>query len=69
MHERNLRWEKDGLAVGSFNCAGANWFKLRMILDIHEVDILCIQETWLNESAVKLDIPGYLVYEERRANA
>jgi exonuclease III len=29
--------------------------------------VLCIQETWLQRSSVKLDIPGYQVYEERRA--
>jgi exonuclease III len=58
----------DGLAVGSFNCAGASLFKLKTIIDIHDFDILCIQETWLQQSSVKLDIPGYLVYEERRAN-
>ena len=34
---------------------------------MHTLDILCIQETWLPTSSVKLDIPGYLVYEERRA--
>jgi hypothetical protein len=32
----------EGLAVGSFNCAGASLFKLKTILDIHEIDILCI---------------------------
>jgi len=53
--------------VGSFNCAGANLFKLKVILDTHTVDVLCIQETWLPQSSIKLDIPGYLVYEERRA--
>jgi hypothetical protein len=26
-----------------------------------------VQETWLQKSIVKLDIPGYKVYEERRA--
>ena len=65
--ERNLRWQREGLTVGSFNCAGANLFKIKMILDTHTVDILCVQETWLQQSTVKLDIPGYLVYEERRA--
>jgi exonuclease III len=53
--------------VGSFNCAGASLFKIKMILDTHIVDVLCVQETWLQQSSVKLDIPGYLVYEERRA--
>jgi exonuclease III len=38
-----------------------------MILESHKTDILCVQETWLQKSTVKLDIPGYQVYEERRA--
>jgi exonuclease III len=54
--------------VGSFNCAGVSLFKLKTIMEMHTLDILCIQETWLPTSSVKLDIPGYLVYEERRAN-
>ena len=33
---------------------------------MHTLDVLCIQETWLPKSTVKLDIPGYLTYEERR---
>jgi exonuclease III len=57
----------DGLTVGSWNCAGASLFKLKLLLDTHTLDILCLQETWLPQSSVKLDIPGYLVYEERRA--
>jgi exonuclease III len=54
------------LAVGSFNCQGVSHFKIKTILDMHTLDVLCIQETWLPKSAVKLDIPGYLTYEERR---
>jgi exonuclease III len=38
-----------------------------MILETNAVDVLCVQETWLKQSTVKLDIPGYQVYEERRA--
>ncbi len=29
-------------------------------------DVLCLQETWLTQSAVTLDIPGYQVFEQRR---
>jgi exonuclease III len=65
--DRNTRWQTEGLTIGSLNCAGASLFKLKMILDTHTLDILCLQETWLPKSSVKLDIPGYLVYEERRA--
>jgi hypothetical protein len=32
----------EGLTVGSLNCAGASLFKLKTILDIHTVDVLCI---------------------------
>ena len=38
-----------------------------MLLETHMLDILCLQETWMPQSTVKLDIPGYQVYEERRA--
>ena len=65
--ERNLRWQMEGLMVGSFNCSGISYFKLKTILDTHTLDVLCVQETWLQKSTVQLDIPGYLVYEERRA--
>ena len=52
--------------MGSFNCQGISLFKTKTILDMHTLDMLCIQETWLPQSTVKLDIPGYLTYEERR---
>jgi exonuclease III len=52
--------------VGSFNCQGISLGKIQNILDMHTLDVLCIQETWLPKSTVKLDIPGYLTYEERR---
>ena len=52
--------------MGSFNCQGISLFKIKTILDMHTLDVLCIQETWLPQSTVKLDIPGYLTYEKRR---
>jgi len=64
--ERNIRWQANGLAVGSFNCQGISLFKIKTILDMHTLDVLCIQETWLPKSTVKFDIPGYQTYEERR---
>ena len=51
---------------GSINIAGISNIKVYMLLAIHTLDILCVQETWLTSSTVKLDIPGYQVYEERR---
>ena len=64
-----MRWQMEGLTVGSLNCAGASLFKLKTILDTHTLDVLCIQERWLQKCSVKLDISGYLVYEERRVKA
>jgi exonuclease III len=63
---RNVRWQNEGLTVGSFNCQGISLYKIKTILDTHTLDVLCVQETWLPKSEVKLDIPGYQVYEERR---
>ena len=37
-----------------------------MILQTHTLDVLCVQETWLKPSTVKIDIPGYQVFEQRR---
>ena len=64
---RNVRWQNEGLTVGSFNCQGISLYKIKTILDTHTLDVLCVQETWLPKSEVKLDIPGYQVFEERRA--
>ena len=65
--ERNTRWQMEGLTIGSLNCAGASYFKLKTILDTHTLDVLYIQETWLPQSSVKIDITVYLIYEELRA--
>jgi exonuclease III len=64
--ERLLRWKNEGMSIGSINIAGISNIKIYMLLEVHNLDILCIQETWLTSSTVKLDIPGYQVYEERR---
>jgi exonuclease III len=60
------RWESTGLMVGSINIRGASLFKLFLILEQHTLDVLCIQETWLAQSTVQLQVPGFVVYEERR---
>ena len=52
--------------MGNINIAGLSLFKLYMILQTHTLDVLCVQETWLKPSTVKLDIPGYQVFEQRR---
>ena len=58
--DRNTRWQAEGMTVGSFNCQGVSLFKIKTILDAHTLDVLCIQETWLPKSNIKLDIPGYM---------
>ena len=65
--DRNIRWQAEGMTVGSLNCQGVSLFKIKTVLDTNTLDVLCIQETWLPKSDIKLDIPGYQVYEERRA--
>ncbi len=42
-------------------------FKLFLLLEMHTIDVLCVQETWLPPSNVALQVPGYNVYEQRRA--
>jgi exonuclease III len=60
------RWENTGLNVGSINIAGLSLLKVYMLTELHLLDVLCIQETWLTASTTKLAIPGYQVFEERR---
>ena len=56
---RLSRWASTGINVGSLNIAGISMFKIWMILETHKLDVLCLQETWLTTSNVKLNIPGY----------
>jgi hypothetical protein len=61
--DRLQRWKTQGITVGSINIAGVSLFKLHMILESNPIDILCLQETWLPASTVKLEVPGYQVVE------
>ena len=56
-----------GLQFGSINIAGLSLFKLFMVLETHVLDVLCVQETWLNTSTSLPSIPGYVIYEQRRS--
>ena len=66
--EKINRWTNQGLALGSINIAGMSLFKLFLLLEEHQLDILCIQETWLPPSTCLPTIPGYVLYEQRRVN-
>ena len=52
--------------MGSFNCAGVSLFKIKTIMEMHTLDILCIQETWIEPGAQVPAIPGFKVVEQRR---
>jgi exonuclease III len=54
------------MAVGSINIAGLSLFKIYMLLEFHDLDVLCVQETWLPASNIALQVPGYHVFEQRR---
>ena len=61
------RWANQGIKVGSINIAGLSYFKLFLLLEVHNFDVLCLQETWLvGEHIEPFDIPGYSIYEQRR---
>jgi hypothetical protein len=42
---------------------GLTYEKLLLILEQEDVDILCIQETWIAEGAPIPELPGYKVVE------
>jgi exonuclease III len=42
--------------------------KLFLLNEIEHVDVLCVQETWMEEGAMIPAIPGFKVVEQRRAN-
>jgi hypothetical protein len=57
--DRINRWQQAGINIGSINIAGVSLYKIFMLLESHTLDVLCLQETWLPESTVPLNIPGY----------
>ena len=47
--------------------AGVSYLKVFLLLETHQFDVLCLQETWLTGTASDgLDIPGYNTLEQRR---
>ena len=65
--ERLLRWKNEGMSIGSINIAGISNIKIYMLLEVHNLDILCIQETSLAPAALPPILAGYPVIEERRS--
>jgi exonuclease III len=52
--------------VASINIRGLTFLKIYVILAEEDIDILCVQETWLAQTAMPPIIPGYNIVEERR---
>ena len=60
------RWQEQGLAIGSVNARGLSDYKLFLLLERYDLDVVCIQETWLTHAAQVPNIPGYKIVEQRR---
>jgi exonuclease III len=45
---------------------GLSYLKLLLILEQHELDVLCLQETWIAAHADPPNIKGYKLLEQRR---
>jgi exonuclease III len=60
------KWLTNGITVASINIRGLTFLKLYVILAQQDIDILCVQETWLAQNAMPPNIPGYNIVEERR---
>jgi exonuclease III len=41
--------------------------KLYVLIEQTDLDIICIQETWLTEAAIIPQLAGYRVIEQRRS--
>ena len=56
-----------GMKVVTWNCQGLSLFKLFLLFEITSAHVICLQETWLPKGGGMPDIPGYNVFEQRRA--
>ncbi len=54
--------------MGSLNIAGISDYKLRILQEVHNFDVLCLQETWLTGAVGnELQAEGFTFVEQRRA--
>ena len=56
----------NGIKIGSLNIQGLNYFKLYLLLQQQDLDIICIQETWLSGETMTPHLEGYNLLEQRR---
>jgi exonuclease III len=45
---------------------GFSLFKAFLLIVKHQLDVICIQETWLPPAKIIPQIPGYNIIEQRR---
>jgi hypothetical protein len=57
------RWQTKGITIGSVNVRGLTVLKLVLLLELADLDVLCIQESWMAAGATAPAIPGYHVVE------
>jgi hypothetical protein len=53
----------EGIKIGSINIRGLTIMKIFLLLEIEDLDVLCIQETWMEKGAQVPVIPGFKVIE------
>ena len=58
-------WQTTGIKLGSVNNRGLTFLKLFLLLEQEEVDVLCVQKTWITEGSTAPAMPGYHVVEQR----
>ena len=60
------RWTYEGIKIGSVSIRGLTLLKLFLVLEIEDLDVICVQETWMEAGAQVPAIPGFKVLEQRR---
>ena len=57
---------ENGIKIGSVNLRGLTLMKLFILREIEDLDVLCIQETWIEPGAQVPAIPDFKVVEQCR---
>jgi hypothetical protein len=57
------RWQNKGMIIGSLNIRGLTFLKLLLLMEMEDLDVLCLYETWMAAGATVPAIPGYNVVE------
>ena len=65
--ENRTRWAASGIKLGSVNIRGLTNEKIFKVLEQHNFDVVCVQETWMKGPVQgEIVIPGFTVCEQRR---